>query len=136
MRRHTTLAAALAAVSLLVGACAGADAAIPDEPAGGPAAGTCPVETPDCVDADLDPDDLAPEIDVDAARADAERLLGQAETDLPGDVRVARRGDEHFMLTEDYVVGRLTVELDQAPDGTYRVTAVAVELPDGPERFS
>lgn len=69
-----------------------------------------------------------------AAREAARGLLGMYERDLPDDVRVARRGDESFPVTDDYVLGRRTVELDAEANG-YRVTAVIVELPDGPETF-
>lgn len=74
------------------------------------------------------------EFPVERARNDAHGLLGRYEADLPADVRIARKGDEQFMLTEDYVLGRFTVELDGDGDG-HRVTSVAVELPDGPETF-
>ncbi len=66
------------------------------------------------------------------ARDEARALLGTPEDELGADVRVGRRGSESMMLTEDYVLGRMTVELDDAGAG-YRVTAVTVELPDGPE---
>ncbi len=72
------------------------------------------------------------EFPVDQARDDAHGLLGHYETDLPPDVRIARQGAEQFALTEDYVLGRFTVELDDDGDG-FRVTAVTVELPAGPE---
>jgi len=80
------------------------------------------------------PDDFGADFDTDAAREEARAVLGMPEEDLPDDVRIARRGDESFLLTEDYVLGRLTVELDDDGDG-YRVTSVVVELPDGPETF-
>jgi ABC-type amino acid transport substrate-binding protein len=70
--------------------------------------------------------------DVDAARDAASALLGMTESFLPDAVRVARRGGELMMLTEDYVLGRITVELDNDGDG-FRVTSATVELPDGPE---
>ena len=66
------------------------------------------------------------------ARDDAHALLGAPEGELGAEVRISRRGAETMMLTEDYVLGRMTVELDDAGDG-YRVTSVTVELPDGPE---
>jgi hypothetical protein len=75
------------------------------------------------------PDDRYP---IDLARDQAHGLLGRYESDLPTDVRIARRGAEHLALTEDYVLGRFTVELDDEGDG-YRVTTVTIELPDGPE---
>ncbi len=81
-----------------------------------------------------DPDDFGADFDTDAAREEARAVLGMPEEDLPEDVRIARRGDESFLLTEDYVLGRRTVELDDDGDG-YRVTSVVVELPDGPETF-
>ena len=72
--------------------------------------------------------------DAEEARQRARDLLGTSEVDLPDDVRVRRRGDEQFMLTEDYVLGRVTVELDD-DRGTFVVTTAVVELPDGPETF-
>ncbi len=74
------------------------------------------------------------EFPVDQARDDAHGLLGRSEADLPVDVRVARKGTEQFALTEDYVLGRFTVELDDDGDG-FRVTSVTLELLDGPESF-
>lgn len=71
--------------------------------------------------------------EADAALREAAALLGAPQADLPDDVRVARVGDERLMLTEDYVLGRLTAELDPDADGTMRVTSVTVELPGGPE---
>jgi hypothetical protein len=65
--------------------------------------------------------------------ADAEALLGTAEADLPENARIARRGDEQMALTQDFRVGRYTFELDDDGTGTYRVTAVQVELPGGVE---
>lgn len=73
--------------------------------------------------------------DAEEARQRARELLGTAEADLSDDVRVRRRGDEQFMLTEDYVLGRITVELDDDGSGTFVVTSAVVELPDGPETF-
>ena len=58
-----------------------------------------------------------------------------SESDLDdSEVRIARRGDEFFILTDDYVLGRSTVELDDDGNG-YRVVSVTVELPDQPETF-
>jgi hypothetical protein len=133
--RTNTLVAALAAVSLLVGACAGADAAAP--------ALNDPVSsTPDDgeVVGDPDPDQQGGPTDewagfpTDEAREQARGFLGMGEDDLPEEVRIGRRGEEIFMLTEDYVLGRSTVELDDDGDG-FRVSSVTVELPDGPETF-
>jgi hypothetical protein len=65
--------------------------------------------------------------------ADAAGLVGTAEADLPEDARIGRRGDELLPLTKDYRVGRFTFELDDDGAGTFRVTAVQVELPAGVE---
>lgn len=65
-------------------------------------------------------------------REDAEVLIGLHESDLPGDVRVSRRGAEEFFLTEDYVIGRMTVELDDDGSGTFVVTKVVLEADEGP----
>ncbi|MDX1659512.1 MAG: hypothetical protein R3343_11880 [Nitriliruptorales bacterium] len=131
-------AASIAVFAVILTGCGGtADAA--DAPGGeAPIAGACHVDHPDCVDTGVDPeatpDDLGDEFPVDDAESAAQSLLGATESDLSDDVRIARRGDESFMLTEDYVIGRMTVELDDR-DGVYVVTAVTVELPEGPVTF-
>jgi hypothetical protein len=71
----------------------------------------------------------------EAAREEAKALLGEPESELDADVRVARRGEETFALTEDYVLGRITVELDEDGSGSYAVTSATVELPEGSETF-
>ena len=123
--RRLRLATALAASAILLGACAGVDATDlpPDEPVSA---------TPDDADA-VDPAP-ADEFPTDQAREEALGLLGRHEEDLPADVRIGRRGDEDFALTEDYVLGRRTVHLNDDGSG-FRVTSVTVELPDGPETF-
>jgi uncharacterized protein len=68
------------------------------------------------------------------ARQEARNFLGMAEVELPPEVRIGRRGDEEYILTQDYVPGRVTVELDDQ-DGAWRVTSLEIELPEGPETF-
>jgi hypothetical protein len=138
MRRPllTAAIAALAVAALALAACGDDgvtdDVPDPDEPVSS--------DLDDPVDDGVDdgtvddPDDFGADFDTDTAREEARAVLGMAEEDLPEDVRIARRGDESFMLTEDYVLGRRTVELDDDGDG-FRVTSVVVELPDGPETF-
>jgi hypothetical protein len=138
MRRAGLNAAATVAALVLAGCgSAGADGSAPgpDTPTG--ISGMCAPEAPDCEDTFVvdDGDDFGAGFDADGARAEARDLLGLAEDELPADVRVGRRGDEHFALTEDYVLGRQTVELDDGA-GAYRVSAVVVELPDGPETIT
>jgi hypothetical protein len=87
------------------------------------------------VDPDLEPVDEWDQFPTDEAREEARGVLGMNESDLPDDVRIRRRGDEEFALTEDYVLGRVTVELDDTDGSGYRVTSLVVELPDGPETF-
>lgn len=137
---RTALPALAVAGALTLSACGGSATAIGDAEgdAAPPAAGMCHESQPDCVDTVVDPEgeappDLADDFDSDAALARGEALLGDPEGELASDVRIGRRGDETFALTEDYVLGRLTVELDDDGTGTYRVTSVVVELPDGPE---
>jgi hypothetical protein len=105
------------------------DPAVPVEPDGGIGDTPIPVE-PDGGIGDTPGD----EFPVEQARDDARLFLGRSEADLPADFRIARKGAEQFALTEDYVLGRFTVELDDDGDGV-RVTSVTVELPGGPERF-
>jgi hypothetical protein len=103
------------------------DTPMPVEPDGGIGDTPIPVE-PDGGIGDTPHD----EFPVDQALDDAHGLVGRYEADLPAGVRIARKGAEQFALTEDYVLGRLTVELDDDGDG-FRVTSVTVELPDGPQ---
>lgn len=137
--RTPTLTAVLAALVLGVAGCGSNATAAPETPttdAGAdPSAGMCAPGVTDCVDADLDggADD---EFDSETERETAEAMLGLAEDELAPDVRIARRGAEQMALTEDYVLGRKTVELDEDGDGTFRVVSVVVELPDGPETFA
>ena len=98
-------------------------------------AGMCAPGHPDCVDTVVEPADGTNLTD-DELRQGARSLLGVAEDDLPPDVRIGRRGDEQMALTEDYQVGRMTVELDQDVDSIYRVTSVTVELNGGPKTIT
>jgi len=103
------------------------DTPIPAEPDGGIGDTPIPAE-PDGGIGDTPGD----EFPLDQALDDAHGLLGRNEADLPADVRIARKGSDQFALTEDYVLGRFTVELDDDGDG-FRVISVTVELPAGPE---
>lgn len=105
---------------------------------------TSPADTPDTTGpvvtspaTDPAPGDATtvPPGDLDLAEATrrAASLLGASESDLPEDVRIARRGDEQFPLTADLVPGRLTVELDEDDSGEYVVTLVSVESEEGSE---
>lgn len=125
--------AALLVGALLVTACGGA-AATPADTAAPPATGMCAPGVADCVDTVVE-DGGDDEFDSEQARENARAQLGLAEAELAPDVRISRRGDEQMFLTEDYQLGRLTVELDPDPDGTFVVTKVTVELPEGPETF-
>lgn len=91
---------------------------------------TCLVGTVDCNDAGLGGERLSDEA-IDAIDQAAHGLLGRYETDLPADVRIGRRGTEVMALTEDFVVGRLTVALDDTDGSGYRVVEVTAELPNG-----
>jgi hypothetical protein len=71
-------------------------------------------------------------VSVESLLENAASYLGTPEAGLDPTWRIARRGDETFALTEDFVVGRYTIELDD-DDGTgaFAVTGVTVELPGG-----
>ena len=107
-----------------------------DAPASDDAAGACLEGSTDCDDTPStsagDDDDA---IDEHAAIEEAKALIGMAEDELDPGVRVSRRGDEQYAVTEDYVIGRMTVELDPDDDGTMRVTKVVLELTEGPMTF-
>jgi hypothetical protein len=121
MRRR--LLTTVTAAALLLTACGTATppddgtTAQPDDPAGQD--GTD--ETPDA------------EFDREAARAAAEALLGTPEEQIEEtpDRRVVRRGDEEFTVTMDLRPGRQNLELDDDGTGTYRVTRIVVETPEG-----
>jgi hypothetical protein len=148
MIRTPFLIASLAAASFLLGACGDDDptttsaAGDADEqpaddgidgnddtvssvpPDNGAAGGTC-------LEGSTEPcDDMGAPADNDEGAARS--LLGVAKEDLADDVRIARIDDEQFALTEDYRIGRITVELDTDADGVARVTVVTIELEDGP----
>lgn len=138
MRQRTALALMGA---LILSACGAAVAE--DDAASPPALGVCAPGVTDCVDTvvddggdDADGDEWDDTFGADAARDEAERQLGLTEDELDPSVRIGRVGDEHYMLTEDYVLGRITVELEADETGTYRVVVATVELPDGPETYS
>jgi hypothetical protein len=121
------------AVGLLAAACGDeVSNASPTTTAPGPATPVAGDPLPDCDDPACD--DVGVITDVEAARQDARAVLGMQEGDLPEAVRIARRGTELFGLTADYVIGRLTAELDDDGSG-FRVVSVTVELPAGPETF-
>lgn len=82
-----------------------------------------------------DPGAEHPDIDSEQASERAVDLLGLAESNVPTDVRVARRGSDTFALTEDYVIGRVTVELDDTDGSGFRVVTATVELPEGVATF-
>lgn len=67
---------------------------------------------------------------------DARSYLGTPEAGLDPQWRIGRRGDETYALTEDYVIGRFTVELDDDGTGAFVVSAVTVELPGGAQRVT
>lgn len=137
----------LAIAALALSGCGNPESAADDEGSAPPVAGMCAPDMPDCVDTVVEPDAGADgsaeptegepgaepvEGDADADPSAADDLIGVAEDELDPSVRIARRGDETFALTEDYVVGRLTVELDADSAGVYRVTKATLERAGGP----
>lgn len=129
-------------LALGLAACAtGAQGAATTAPApisdAGSVAGMCAVDQPDCVDTPQLSNDEPVTIDetgIAQLRRDARFYLGVQQSELNELVRIRRIGDEQRALTEDYVLGRITVELDDV-DGDVIVTSATVELPDGPETF-
>lgn len=134
-----------ATMALVLAACGGAD---DTADVGGEPAGDQPIseQDPDQGDSDMDDDSdetsMPAEDDVQhdgsvskgEAEAVANAYLGltEAEAEQQAQVdgrqyRVGARDGEQFMLTEDYVLGRITVSIT---DGV--VTAATVEATDGP----
>jgi hypothetical protein len=139
MQKFTTRTKALAVgAALMIAVAAGTTAVvtagsdehnqpIPVEPDGGIGDTPIPVE-PDGGIGDTPIDDSSDAQWIENARA----LLGLVADDLPSTVRIGRSGDQQFALTADYVLGRMTVELDHV-GGSVVVTSVTVELTAGPQ---
>jgi hypothetical protein len=126
--------AAAAVILTLAAACSSASAEDsagrdPDAPVTG--VGMCAPDVPDCIDTAVGGSELDSR-DADRLLDDARALLGTPYDELGDDIRIGRIGDEHLALTEDYQVGRMTVEVDPDDAGVHHVTSVTVELPDGP----
>jgi hypothetical protein len=83
------------------------------------------------VEVQIESEDGVQVVSVDSLLDNAASFLGTPEPGLDPSWRVGRRGDETFALTEDFIVGRFTVELDDDGTGAFVVTAVIVELPGG-----
>ena len=146
MNRMNSIAAGLVLLAAVLLAACGqpANDAASGEPttaAGDPgaAAGMCMEGATDCVDTpQLNSDEPVPidETGVRQFRKDAKYYLGRPQSELTELIRVARIDDEQMALTEDYAIGRITVELDTVDKGEEPiVTSATVELPDGPETF-
>ena len=105
----------------------------------GAAAGMCAEGTSDCVDTPQLDDGEPVALDetaIEQFRKDAKYYLGRPQDDLNELIRVARVDDEQMAVTDDYRIGRITVELDTVEKGQQPiVTSATVELPDGPETF-
>ena len=134
----TVVGVVLAMGLVACGTPAGSDAAVGSGTTDA-AAGACPMDNPECVDTpQLNDDDPVPvdETGIKQLRRDAKFYLGRPQSELNEQIRIARVDDEQMMLTEDYRIGRITVELDTNDEGTPVVTSSTVELPDGPETFT
>ena len=129
--------AVIAATALAAcGTPAGSGAA---DSSGDGATAACPLDNPDCVDTPQLSDEAPVQMDetgVKQLRRDAKFYLGLPQDELNDQIRIGRIDDEQMMLTEDYRIGRITVELDSNEEGIPVVTSTTVELPDGPETFT
>jgi hypothetical protein len=83
------------------------------------------------VEVQIESEDGVQVVSVGSLLDNAASFLGTPEPGLDPSWRIGRRGDETFALTEDFIVGRFTVELDDDGTGAFVVTAVIVELPGG-----
>ncbi len=73
----------------------------------------------------------------------AEMLFGLTEQEAQNvalefgwTIRTGRVDGEQYMLTEDYQIDRITIELDTEGEGEPVVTVVTIELDGGPETFT
>ena len=111
------------------------DAPASDVPVSGGAAGMCVEGATECVDTIVGTEPVPiDETGIAQFRRDAKFYLGKPRAELNDLIRIGRIGDEQRMLTQDYQIGRITVELDKV-DGQFIVTKSTVELPDGPQTF-
>ena len=83
------------------------------------------------VEVQIELEDGVQVVSVDTLLENAASFLGTPEPGVDPSWRIGRRGDESFALTEDFIVGRFTVELDDDGTGAFVVTTVIVELPGG-----
>jgi hypothetical protein len=72
---------------------------------------------------------------VDMLLGSTQQQVENVTIEFGWNVRVGRIDDESFALTEDYVIDRMTLELDTDADGKTVVTRVIVELDGGPQTF-
>jgi hypothetical protein len=79
----------------------------------------------------VETEDGSETVTVELLLENAASYLGTPEAGVDPAWRIGRRGDETYPLTEDFVIGRFTVELDDDGTGVFAITAVTVELPDG-----
>lgn len=83
------------------------------------------------VEVQIELEDGVQVVSVDTLLENAASFLGTPEPGVDPSWRIGRRGDESFALSEDFIVGRFTVELDDDGTGAFVVTTVIVELPGG-----
>ena len=140
-RVGTTLAVLVLVMALVACAASSPEEIAVSTPAAGSGAiaGMCAEGATDCVDTPQLLSDEPVAIDetgIRQFRKDAKYYLGRDQDELTELIRIARIDDEQFALTDDYQVGRITVELDDVKgNGKPIVTSSTIELPDGPETF-
>ena len=122
---------AVAGMALIGASTFGVLTALGDQPADQPAA-EVPADEP-AGEVPAEPGDADPTVELEQK---ARAVLGMHQEDLASDVRIGRVGDEHMMLTEDHVIGRLTVGLDDLDGAGLQVTEVTVEVPGGEATFT
>ena len=138
-------AAVTGVLLVTLGGCAGASPTPAPPASGAPSGVTTAASAPNpavsagsgLVDPDTPVPDAGspgPDFPTEEVIEGAKDLLGTPAAALPDGVRVVRDGDETFTVTQDFVPGRVSVELDEA-GSTSEVTVVTVELPDGPRTF-
>lgn len=143
MMRSAVVVGAAVIVAMVLAGCGarsagGTSAPAPTGNGAGAVAGMCAQDRPDCVDTQVTSDEpvAIDKTGLKQSRRDAKYYLGRSKAELGEGVRIGRIDSEQFMLTEDYRVGRITVELDTVKvGGKPVVTSATVELPDGPKTF-
>lgn len=130
----TAVVGATAALAIVLSACSSSTPSTPDANPGidvgepnGPTGGAG--------DTQLAGQEFTTQERVDMVMGSTREQAENMALEFGWNLRVGRIDDESFAVTEDYAIGRMTIELDTQGTDPAVVTRIIVELEDGPETF-